>query len=302
MQPEIRVVHRGRLANKMFQAMVAMELKRRVPGASITGLELPEWALVSAPTENISPSLVLRGQRVNLDGAAWLLNSGVISAITVSCWGQRLDQLGPPARYRRIFQPKTTGVSIKDDQLLIHIRAEDTLTGWHSSYFPQPFSFYQYLINSSGLEPVFMGQLEDSSYTRLLRQRFPNATFLPLATPLEDFGTIRGARHIALSVSSFSWLASWLSENAETIHIPIAGLFNPVDSGTMLLSPRDRRYRFYHVEFPDMEARQRIPLEDWVSQARGVHALNNETVARIILASIKKPGVPRSQPTERNKQ
>lgn len=297
MPPEIRVFHRGRLANKMFQAMVALELKRRVPDASITGLDLPEWGLVTAPTVNTSSSLVLRGHRLNLDGAAWLLNSGVISAITVSCWGQRLDQLGPPSRYRKVFKPRTTGEVIKDDQLLIHIRAEDILTGWHSRYFPQPFSFYQYVIDRSGLEPVFMGQLEDSSYSRLLKRRFPNAKFLPLAAPLEDFETLRGARHIALSISSFSWLASWLSENAETIHIPIAGLFNPVESGTMLLSPRDQRYRFYQVEFPNMETRQRISLEDWVSQARRVHALDNETVARIILASIKKPSVPRSRPT-----
>jgi hypothetical protein len=282
----------------MFQAMVALELKRRVPAASITGLDLPEWGLVTPPTANTSPSLVLRGHRLNLDSAAWMLNCRVIPAVTVSCWGQRLDHLGPPARYRKFFKPRTTGVVIRDDQLLINIRAEDILTGWHSRYFPQPFSFYQYVIDESGLDPVFMGQLEDSSHTRLLKQRFPNAKFLPLAAPREDFETIRGARHIALSVSSFSWLASWLSEAAETIHIPVAGLFNPIESDTMLLSPGDQRYRFYHVEFPSMETRQRISLEDWVSQARTVHALDIETVARIILSSIRKP----SLPAGRNKQ
>jgi len=62
--------------------------------------------------------------------------------------------------------------------------------------------------------------------------------------PIEDFQTMRGAKHVALAVSSFSWLAAWLSGRVQVIHMPLAGLFNPVQRSDIDLVPRgDSRWR-----------------------------------------------------------
>lgn len=260
--------------------------KRRVSTASITGLQLPEWGLVSAPAINTKPTLRLTGHRLNLDGAGWLLATGVIDSLTVACWGQRLDHFGPAHRYRQLFKPRATGTTLGERELLINIRAEDILTGWHSKYYPQPFSFYQQVIDSSGLAPVFMGQLDDSAYVQALKQHFPTARFLPLASSFEDFETIRAAKHIVLSISPFSWLAAWLSESAETIHMPVAGLFNPQLSDTLLLPYGDSRYRFYHVDFPDMSARKTLSVLAWVTQPHTVEALDGAAIRQLLLSGI----------------
>src|SRR6185369_8883813 len=58
---------------------------------------------------------------------------------------------------------------------------------------------------------------------------------------------------IVLSVSSFGWLAAWLSESARQIVYPALGLFNPIDRPDIDMMPiGDQRYRFY-----------RFPSERW---------------------------------------
>ena len=74
-----------------------------------------------------------------------------------------------------------------------------------------PPDFYEALLAETGLAPVFMGQIEDTPYLRTLRTRFPKARFLPSLGAAMDFARIRAARFIVPSISTFSWLAAWLS-------------------------------------------------------------------------------------------
>jgi hypothetical protein len=146
------------------------------------------------------------------------------------------------------------------------------------------FLFYEKIIDESGLEPVFMGQLEQGDYIDALRLAFKGATFLPQSIePMQDFQTIRGAEHIVCSISSFSWLASWLSEAAQTIHLPIAGLFNPANRETMLLPINDPRYSFYKVPFPEEEERKTINIVEWASKKADVTRLSIPDLGNLIL-------------------
>ncbi|MCC6736670.1 MAG: hypothetical protein IT534_11175 [Bauldia sp.] len=54
---------------------------------------------------------------------------------------------------------------------------------------------------------------------------------------------------MAVAVSTFSWLATWLSPRAETIALPVAGLFHPAARPDIDLLPiDDQRYRLYWSE------------------------------------------------------
>lgn len=265
--PQIIVQPRGRLANQMFQAMLAIELRRRVPGSVISGLSIPEWDIASTQEDAMQPSLsVVSGHQFNLNGVAYLLRAGVVRSVVIRGWFMRLSYYGPPQRYCALFKSTVAGRRVNDNQILLNVRAEDIENGWHSKYYPLPFSFYDYVIESTGLQPVFMGQLDAGDYVKALKQKFRGATFLPNGSPLEDFQTIRHAKQVALSISSFSWLAAWLSEEAESIHLPVAGLYDPQSSDTQLLPVDDLRYQFYNIAFPDKDERKLVSAANWAGQ------------------------------------
>jgi hypothetical protein len=108
-----------------------------------------------------------------------------------------------------------------------------------------PLAFYHRLVRETGLRPVFVGQVQDNWYTRALREQFPGARYLSGGV-VEDFQTMRGARNVVVAVSSFSWLAAWLSDRAQAIHLPAAGLFNPAQRDDIdLLRPGDPRWQVH---------------------------------------------------------
>jgi Glycosyl transferase family 11 len=90
-----------------------------------------------------------------------------------------------------------------------------------------------------------MGQLEDNGYVRELRSRFPFGVFLESRGAIEDFETIRQSKNIIISISTFSWLAAYLSD-ATCVVMPIMGFLNPQQRPDIDLLPiNDCRYEFY---------------------------------------------------------
>lgn len=285
----------GRLANQMFQLMLATELRNRTgKPVPVVGFDMPEWQLVSPSfTKPAGGSLALKRHVFDLDTAAYLLGSGLVPCIEIEGWGMRLEYYKGPANFRPLFgSALTPATRLSDGELLINVRLEDIMSGRHPKYFPLPFDFYQRVLDETGLKPVFMGQLEENAYVAALRAHFPGARFLPPGTVIEDFERIRGARHVVLSISSFSWLAAWLSETAETIHLPVSGLFDPRNRETMLVPVDDPRYRFYRMHFPGMEERKTLDLVTWAKSASGIRALSGADARKLVLEQyIKGPAV-----------
>ncbi len=85
---------------------------------------------------------------------------------------------------------------------------------------------------------------------------------------------------------SFSWLASWLSE-AETVYLPIGGMFNPIQSADLMFLPLDApEYRYVLLPYakmfdirldPERFARQQARLGE---QARFIDAGAAGEIAR----------------------
>lgn len=282
--PKIIIRPKGRLANNMFQLMLAIELKKRVPNAEIYGLSLPEWEIQLKNTEISLPSLTLQRHKFDLDLSAYMLKTGVLNSVIIQGWGMRLNNFPDIALYRKLFSTNERGVVLGDRQILINVRAEDIVSGKHRSYYPLPFSFYENVIDESGLEPVFMGQLDESDYVKRLKNKFSGAKYLPNASVISDFQTIRNAQHAAISVSSFAWLASWLSESLESIHFPVAGLFDPANMQTLMMPIDDPRYRFYDLRFPTIDDRKDISPLDWVVQPQPVALMSLQQAKRRMLS------------------
>jgi hypothetical protein len=249
----IRISNAGDTGNRMFQYMFCRMLQYRVSNSVLCGYDMPMWDLVSSydaplPAETMR---VKGGHEMDVDAIVEFLSEGEQRGLEFAGYAQRLEYYRQPdlmasffhvpSRYRRL-----TG----GEYLLIHVRAADILSGLsNADYVPVPIPFYESIIVSTGLKPVFMGQLQHTWYTAALQKRFPAATFLPQSSALEDFALLNSAVNIAISVSTYSWLAAWLSPIARNIHVPVLGLLNPRQRPDINLLPiEDGRYSFY--EFP----------------------------------------------------
>jgi hypothetical protein len=280
-KPPIIIRPNGRLANQMFQLMLALELSKRIGGAPIFGFNLPEWGIKGQQTPNPrflpSEMFLISRHKFNLNNLILLLEKRIVNGVVIEGWGMRLEYFGDPQRYKKIFHSNQETPQLSKNELLINVRAEDIMSGWHPMYFPMAFSYFEKIIALTSLSPVFMGQIEEDGYSLALKKRFKGARFLPPTSPIIDFQTIRNARHIVLSISSFAWLAAWLSENSVSVHVPVAGLFDPKVNDTNLLPLADPRYRYYQVPFPLFSERKGLDLVAWAESAGPVNELSMNT-------------------------
>lgn len=241
----------GNLGNRMFEAMLGHEIARRIAGLAVTGDPLPEWRLCPPRLALPARHVAIGGHRVDIPRLARQLESGEAEGIESRALGFRMALLPPRAEAARLFPAGAAeGADFGPRALVVSIRGAEVLGPRHPSYRPLPLAFYARLIDETGLDPVFMGQIADDPYCTALRARFPAARFVPSRGAMADFATLRRARHLCLSISSFAWLAGWLSE-AETIHLPLMGMYHPAHRPEIdLLPTEDPRYRF-HLLSPD---------------------------------------------------
>jgi len=141
------------------------------------------------------------------------------------------------------------------DAIVVNVRAAEIVDDVHEDYGPVPVDFLVQAVELSGLEPVLVGQLGDNSYSNEIRGRFAGCRIIESVSPVSDFELIRSARQVVHGVSTFSWLAAWLSPRAEQVFLPVSGIFNPRQRPDIDLLPiSDERYRFFE-----------LPTEPWTA-------------------------------------
>jgi hypothetical protein len=271
--PIIHAAGGGHTANQMIRAMSAISIAERVEGARLSGISLPEWG-ISYPNIPPSPGATERfsGDRLmnlGVESIVKRMRRGMLQRVDIHCYAQHMENFLPVEFYRELFVDRFVDVpTFCDDEILIHIRGGDILTAVHSDYTLVPIDFYCDIVMHTGLRPVFIGQMEPNFYISRLRERFPDARVLPGQDPMRDFATIRRAKNILVSVSTFSWLAAWLS-HAKKIIIPITGFYSPTQSPDLDLLPLgDGRYEFYL--FPTNYA---VPVEEHEVAHRAITGL-----------------------------
>ncbi len=241
----------------MFEYLIALELGRRVPDLEISGYELPEWGLVSPPGAPLpSGTPLLENHLLPLADAVEYLRRGHVEEVELASVGLRLENIGSAVDARGVFVPPDALdlPAFAADEVVVNIRGEELFADPHTDYGLIPLSFIEAAVAASGAQPVFVGQLGDDPYSRAIRARYPAARVIPSRGPIHDFQLLRSAREIVVAVSTFSWLGAWLSE-AERIHLPVSGIYNPRQRGDLDLLPvDDPRYRFYDCEVRTWEA------------------------------------------------
>lgn len=237
----------GGLGNRMVRYMFAHRISRELGGWPVVGHQMPDWGMVSdhADVPGAVSFSTGRDHRQDVAAIARRAIAEDVDCIIVESFAQRLEYFADQrAHFAAVFSGPP-GHPVADDELAINVRTGDIVDGYHPDYMPLPLAFYHRLVAETGLRPVFVGQLEDNWYNRALRQQFPQARYLSGGV-MDDFQTVRGARHVVPAISSFSWLAAWLSDRAETIHLPVAGLFNPLQRDDIDLIPQgDPRWHLH---------------------------------------------------------
>ncbi len=262
--PVVHVNPMGGLANRMMQAMLALTLASQVPGCVVSNVDLPEWGLrfPAVPQPGVRRH-VLVDERFDLAHEVGRLRSGEVGRLEIQVYGQRLEYFLPPAVYRQVFPTsalpgEAEAPGYGAGQLVCSVRGGEVLDGRHPGYVLLPVEFYAELVARTGLSPVFLGQLASNAYVDALRARFPDASFVDSRGPMADFAALRRSRNIVPSVSTFAWLAAWLSE-ADQVFLPVDGMLHPVTGPHANLLPLDDpRYRFFL--FP---ANYAVPVEEY---------------------------------------
>ena len=281
----IVVRHRGNVANKLFQYLGALTVARRIRDCSIVGVSVPEFG-IDIPDDTAGEVFF-----DNIDLWAWdpfvphvedlvrRANQSPSVRIMMADHLQRMEFLSDRGAYAGLFPPVAADARITDDNdIVINIRTNEILSG--VPHYPLlPISFYEDIVQKTGLAPVFVGQLDDSEYVRRLRDAFPQARFVASRGAKTDFDIIRSAKNIVIAVSTFSWLAAWLSE-ADTIFLPMSGFYNPAQHREIDLLPVDDvRYRYFlfplYFGVPEQEAlKQHERMRGrWKEVSRGQVAL-----------------------------
>ena len=243
----VEIVSKGNLASRMFQYMTALSIVELAGGGRIAGANLPEWQM--EPT-----TIPSDGQQATRDNGQWvpvqrlsrLLQDCLVERVILEGACHNVNNLLPPERYRDVFSvDPNLGRQTDARSLLIVIRGDATMDAAQEDDVLVPVQFYADVIAETGLRPVFMGQLSPSPYMDAIRARFPDAAYWESVGGLADFATILKAKNIVVSISTFSWLAAWLSRATQII-LPLSGMLNPFQNQSQNFVPaQDPRYRFY---------------------------------------------------------
>jgi len=258
-QPAVWIRPMGNIGNRTLQYLTARHLASLVPGAVVQNIDLAMWGQ-TAPAPPPAPWKTARlGERwaPDIDGLAECLRRGVVETLVLDSYAFHLGHYPPRATCRALLPgpalpdgPKAPGFG--PDELVCSVRGAEILSAIHKHYYPLPPAYYAKLAAHSGLKLVFFGQLGDDAYSQSLRTAFPQARFVPGVSESYDFERLRRSANIAVSLSTFTWAAAWLSK-AERVFLPVGGIFDPLIFPGHLFLPLDEP-SFTYIRLPYVEA------------------------------------------------
>lgn len=250
----------GRTGNNIIEYMLALYLKSRVPDLKIycntpTFLSPFKIKWESEPSElKCNHLLVIDNGNVNLnDIIQQIITAKSIRIIVSYClftpyyYNHIIDS------FKSIFCNRYEIEGYGEEYLVINIRLGDILNSKvvHPNYPVVPFSFYSYLLRKTGLKPVFLGEIGNDCISLNLRTAFPQAIIIPSRGIIEDFECLRRSRNLSIAVSTFSFLAGYLSDSTTTVHVPLYGGYNPVDRPDSHFVIKHPKYHYYF--FPSIK-------------------------------------------------
>jgi len=252
----IFIITNGNFGNRAMQYLAAAGIKSFAPTSTIQNILLPECGINEPSLAPPQQNTVTTGRGwIDIAGYADCLTRGVVETVLIDDYPFHLENFPARETARRLIPPLPGGqdaTGFGPTDLVCSIRAAEILRAAHPDYLPLPPAYYQSLATRTGLSLVFFGQIGDDPYADSLRRTFPTAAFIPGRDPAYDFETLRRSANIAPSVSTFAWLAAWLS-HAQKIYLPVCGFLSPVQHPDMLFLPLDDP-SFEYTLFPYVRA------------------------------------------------
>jgi len=127
---------------------------------------------------------------------------------------------------RPLFKADAPHRPLGDGTLAIHIRSGDIFEAEPNFKYGQPpLSWYETLIERGGFDDVVIVTQNnihhgaENPVIAEIRKRWPHIEFVSEYTE-HDFHTLRHARHLALSSSTFATAAAMLNTRLQTLHVP----------------------------------------------------------------------------------
>lgn len=250
----IKIPGRCNFGNKIMQYLAACKIKDQISQSIISEISIPEINIDFSKIKYSPTKYKYKIEEDDFDILQIIDASNRLGGTEFIMEGffQNIDYFPNKKESRKLLNIKEDLKSnFTEKDLVINIRCGDISSG--VEWYPMiPVSFYKKLIEITGLQPVFLGQLDNPTYVKLLKAEFPDARYIPSAGVIEDFEKILGAQNICIAVSTYSWLAAWLSE-AKQIFYPMAGFLHPALQNcysmriapTKLVPYKDPRYRFF---------------------------------------------------------
>jgi hypothetical protein len=268
--------------NMMIKYIVAKKIVENLDGVILSNYDMPYWDINHPLIDErgLSPLHFTHDQCLDINRVRYLISLGLFSSVELHGHLQRMENFPSNFIARNYFRSSNcSGCRFGEKFLVCPIRGGEVLNAIHPGYSLLPINFYAEIIRETCLIPVFCGQTDDNIYIHELRRKFPNAIFLSHQGQIADFDTIRFSQNIILPISTFAWMAAWLSD-ATTIYFPVYGLFNPRQFPDHDLIPvGDRRYVFY--QFPVQDA---VTIGEYEKAHRMIdgswHAVSAENLAK----------------------
>lgn len=127
-----------------------------------------------------------------------------------------------------LFEPSSKHEPLGEDTLAIHVRSGDIFQpdGSNQKYGQPPLSWYEMLIERCGYQDVVVvtqTKFHNGGPNPVIpeiKKRWPHVPILSDEVEV-DFHTLRNARHLALSGSTFAVAAAMLNTRLTRLHLPL---------------------------------------------------------------------------------
>jgi hypothetical protein len=245
------VQSRGRFANQVIQAMAAQQIMEDLKLNRIYLPGIPSWGIAKSPNYDFREyqlrveikAKIPKTIRVGGAGSEWKLSlkRAEYRRVHLVGSGQHFQNFNR----QKSFAQNLLRTDVHDSCCVRYIELESKLRDFHlvhirqgdifkdailsrPDYYPLPVSFYESLASTSPKPLAFVGEVDaNRDYLSMLRKRCKASIIVPSGCLHRDFNLLRNSEMLTIAISTFSWLAGWISEKAFEVNIPIAGFLNP---------------------------------------------------------------------------
>jgi hypothetical protein len=133
----------------------------------------------------------------------------------------------------------------------------------HPDYSPLPINYYKRAVEISGKEPYIIIEKARTPkwYRKLFIDAFGKENVYFSTSVTDDFFLIYSGSEVVMSLSSFSWMASFLGDSKK-IHFPIHGFFDKNRRPDLSLNCLYKETDFY--SFEECNKENKLEFRDWL--------------------------------------